>query len=308
MRREVEVRARERGIAHLAARQHGVVGRDQLVELGFSRRAIDRRLERGRLHLVHRGVYAVGHRLLTPRGTWMAAVLAGGPGAVLSHGSAGALWDLLRPGGPPHVTVRGRAHSRGGLRVHCGRVERDETTVRDGIPTTTVARTLLDLATLLPAHRLEWAVAEAERRRLADSAPLGELLARHRGRRGVAALRAIVADRRLGLDVPRSELESRFVAFLDRRGFGRPELNATVELPDRVIEVDCVWREACLAVELDGHAWHADSHAFESDRARDRALIAAGWRPMRVTWRHLHRAPTELERQLRAALASSATA
>lgn len=307
MRRELELRARELGIADLADRQHGVVGRAQLVELGFSDRTIDRRLERGRLHPIHRGVYAVGHRSLTQPGHWMAGVLAGGAGAVLSHQSAAALWELARSAGVSHVTVAGRAATREHLRVHWGRLERDETTSRDRIPTTTVARTLLDLAAVLPVHRLEAAVAEAERRRLSDPASLPELLERYRGRRGLVALRAIVADRRLGRDVPRSELELRFLAFLDRRGFPRPELNAPVVVGGRAIEADCVWRESRLAVELDSHQWHANPDAFEDDRARDRALVAAGWRPMRITWRHLHHAPEQLERELKAALTSPTT-
>ena len=252
-------------------------------------------------------MYAVGHRLLTPKAVWMASVLAGGPGAVLSHEASAALWDLLRFAGLPQVTVRGRAGQRPGLRVHCGSFEPDETTVRDAIPTTTVARTLLDLAAVVPVHRLEWAVAEAERRRLADSPSLPELLERYPRRRGVVALRAILADRRLGLDVPRSELEARFLAFLDRHGLPRPERNARIELSDRVFEVDCLWRESGLAVELDGRAWHSDPDAFEEDRARDRGLVAAGWRPIRVTWRHLHRAPERLASELRAALARPTT-
>jgi REase_MTES_1575/Transcriptional regulator, AbiEi antitoxin len=303
MRRELEVRAREREIARLADGQHGVVGRVQLLSLGFSARAIDRRLERGRLHAVHRGVYAVGHRLVTPKAVWMAGVLAGGPGAVLSHQTAAALWDLLRSAGAPHVTVPGRAGQRLGLRVHCGRFERDEITIRDAIPTTTVARTLLDLAAAVPVHRLEWAIAEAERRRLADSPSLPDLLARYPGRRGIAALRAILADRRLGLDVPRSELEARFVAFLDRHGLPRPERNGHLSVGGRTFEIDCLWKEARLAVELDSREWHSDRDAFEADRARDRALVAGGWRPIRVTWRHLHRAPERLANELRAALA-----
>jgi hypothetical protein len=146
-----------------------------------------------------------------------------------------------------------------------------------------------------------------DRRRLADSPSLPELLERYPGRRGISALRELLADRRLGLDVPRSELEARFVAFLDRHGLPRPERNALIELPGRVVEVDCLWKESRLAVELDSRAWHSDCDAFEEDRARDRGLVAAGWRPIRVTWRHLHRAPQRLAYELRAALTRPTT-
>ncbi len=280
MRRELAVRAREREIARLAGAQHGVVGRRQLAALGFSARAIDRRLEHGRLHPLHRGVYTVGHRRVSARGRWIAGVLAGGPGAVLSHQAAAALWDLLRFGGAPHVTVAGRVGPREGLRVHCGRFQADEATVIDGIPTTTVARTLLDLAAVLPRDRLETAVAEAERRRLADQPSLPDLMVRYPGRRGAAALRKILANRRLGLDLPRSELEQRFVAFLDRRGLPAAGAQcADLTVGGRTLEVDCLWRRMRLVVELDSRAWHSDPVAFEEDRARDRAPGGRGLAP-----------------------------
>lgn len=302
MRRELETRDRERRIARLAGRQHGVVARRQLVAVGFSHRAIDRRIERGRLHLVHRGVYAVGHRLTTVRGRWMAAVLAAGPGAALSHLAAAALWDLVRYSGLPHVTVPGRAGQRPGLCVHYGRIGPDEVTTRAGIPVTTLARTLLDLAAVLSPQRFAAAIAEAERRRLADSPSLPELLERYPGRRGIRAVRAALADARLGLDVPHSELELRFTEFVASHAIPHPELNVPIRVVDRSIEVDCLWRSARLAVELDGRAWHSDAEAFETDRARDRALVAAGWRPIRVTWRHLHDAPDALAGEIRSAL------
>src|SRR3954469_24186100 len=143
-------------IAALADRQHGVVARRQLVALGLSARAIEHRLERGRLHLLHRGVYAVGHRVLSQRGWWMAAVLAAGPGAVLSHRSAAALWGI-RPTARARieVTTPKRLHSRPGLHAHCAVLPPDEMTTYQGIPVTTAPRTLLDLAAVIPSNELD---------------------------------------------------------------------------------------------------------------------------------------------------------
>jgi hypothetical protein len=222
---ELAARLRERRIAALAEVQHGVVCRAQLRDEGFSHREIDRRIAQRRLHVIHRGVFAVGRRRLTEPGLWMAAVLACGPGAVLSHRPAGALWRLITWGGWAEVTTPRRRVSRRGLQVRHGRITEDERCVHDGIPVTTVARTLLDLASVLDRERLHQAVSRAEARELTDLVPLPTLLTRHRGRRGVARLREIVADRRLGLDITRSELEIDFQNFLRQRGLPRPELN-----------------------------------------------------------------------------------
>lgn len=264
---------------------------------------IDGWLLRGRLLAVHRGVFAVGHRLLTQRGRWMAAVLACGPGAALCRRSGAALWDLRWYSGPHEVAVLGRRR-RLGVRTCEIALWPDEVTVEDGIPVTTVARTLLDLAGVLHPYRLAQAVASAERRLLADSPSLPELIKRHRGARGLAQLRAILADRRLGLDVPESELELEFVSFLAERGLPAPELNAWVESGGRRYRLDCLWRDQRFAVELDSRKWHADDDSFESDRARDLALLSIGIRTGRVTARRLRTDPDGLERELVAALAT----
>jgi very-short-patch-repair endonuclease/predicted transcriptional regulator of viral defense system len=286
---ELDTRHADERIALLAECQHGVVNRAQLIELGLGRRAIGHRLERGRLHPVHRGVYAVGHRVLAPEGRWMAAVLSGGPGAVLSYRSAAALWGL-RPSGRTRVevTLERHARSRRTVEFHRAAMQSDEITSLRGIPVTTVPRTLLDLASVLKRGQVERAVNEAETRRLLDFATLERLLARHAGRRGVPALRGILDSRRLGAMVVRSELEERFAGVLDDRALSRPEFNAQVRVADgRWIECDCVWRAQRLIVELDGHAFHSTPGAFERDRERDRFLHAAGWRVIRVTWRQL---------------------
>jgi predicted transcriptional regulator of viral defense system len=285
---------RDAAIAALARRQHGVVSRGQLAELGLGRGAIDWRLAEERLLQVHRSVYAVGHRALAQRSWWMAAVLAAGPGAALSHRSAAALWDLRR-GGPSRieVSVGRQRRPRSGITVHHVPLPPDETTVVDGIPVTTVARTLLDLAGVLPQPQLERAIERAEALRYADSPSLDALLHRYPTRPGTRTLRQIRA-RGITPTFTRSELEDRFLAFADAHGLPRPETN--VWLGD--IEVDFLWRAERLIVELDGRETHLTAAAFERDRARDRALQAAGWRVVRITWRQLHEEAGALAKDL----------
>lgn len=273
----------------------------QLLGLGLSPRQISYLLSCGQLHRLHRGVYALGHRNLTQQGRWMAAVLAAGPRAVLSHVSAGIHWLLLTPASLlPHVTVPHKGRRRPGIRHHVAALRADEVTARDGIPVTTVARTLLDLAAVLDPHRLERAVAEAEYRRYADSPSLLELIERYPGRRGVARLKATIASRKPQLGITRSRLEQRFLRFLDRRRLERPELNAPLELADGFISVDCLWRRQRVALELDGRAAHLRASTWEADRRRDRRLLGAGWRPVRITARQLRAEPDEVARDLRA--------
>jgi predicted transcriptional regulator of viral defense system len=274
----------DEGVAGLAERQHGVVSRSQLTELGLGRGAINRRIQRRRLHVVHPGVYAVGHRRLTVQGRWMAAVLAAGPGAVLSHRDAAALVGL-RPSARRLIEVSApRRCRRPGIHAHVACLPPDEVTTHDGIPVTTVARTLLDLAAVLPRQQLKRAMEQAEVLRLADDTSVDALLARYPRRSGTAALREI---RRAGLTktVTRSEFEERFLALLDAYDLPRPMVNCVVE----GLEVDFHWPEQRLIVELDGRAAHHTTTAFERDRARDRALQTAGWRVVRITWRQLHR-------------------
>lgn len=199
---------RDGALAQLAARQHGVVCRRQLAAAGLGQRAIDGRLASGRLHPVHRGVYAVGHPLLSARGRWLAAVLAAGPGALLSHHSAAALWDLLATNRAlVDVTVPHGRHARPGLSIHrARRLPPADRTELDAIPVTALARTLLDLAVVLPADRLERAVEAAERLRLFDMAELDDLRRQSRGRRGLhdARSRARGPSRRAAPDALRA--------------------------------------------------------------------------------------------------------
>jgi very-short-patch-repair endonuclease len=275
-------------IAELARGQHGVVGRRQLGALGFDKSGIDTRVRRGHLLVIHRGVYAVGHRELTQDGRWMAATLAGGESAVLSHRSAGQLWGLVpRTGSIPEVTRPTAFRARPGIRAHQSTLPADEVEQVDGIPVTSVSRTLLDLAPVLGERALEKALNEAEVRRLTSIRSLPDLLERYPRRRGASRLRAILREHGEALGVTRNDFEEGFLALVDRYDLPRPRLNADLAVAGRFFEVDCLWRERRLIVELDGRAVHGTRRAFEADRERDRLLVGAGWRVIRITWRQL---------------------
>jgi very-short-patch-repair endonuclease/predicted transcriptional regulator of viral defense system len=284
----------DRAIGTIAERQHGVISRAQLAELGLGRGAIRHRMDVGRLRVVHRGVYTIGHRLLSTDGRWMAAVLACGPGAVLSHRSAAALWGI-RQSSRIEVTAPATRHPRSGIVTHRSPLRDDERTTHRGIPVTTVPRTLLDLGAAVRLDELRGAFRQAEQLRLTDPLSLHDLAERYPRRPGVAAARAVLEEARLGLGIVRSELEERFQAFLLRAGLPLPRTNVFIG----GYEIDCAWPERRLIVELDGHATHAPSHAFERDRARDRRLGAAGWRVIRITWRQLLEEPHLVDVDLR---------
>jgi very-short-patch-repair endonuclease len=261
-------------IAELAARQQGVVARWQLRALGVGRGAIDGRILRARLHPVHRGVYALSPAPLERLARWMAAVLTVGEGGVLSHWSAASHWRL-RPGTGPrsHVTVGRRRRSRPEVTLHCAKLRPDEVTEEQGIPCTTPARTLLDLAPSLPSAVLARMIEAAPP---SDGAPLGELLERYAGRVGVPKLRAV-------LDKPtpmtRSDLEATVLEAIEAAGLPQPQVNQVVE----GYEVDFVWREHSLIAELDSYVTHGSRAAFERDRERDRKLALSGWTVVRMT-------------------------
>jgi very-short-patch-repair endonuclease len=290
----------DEAIARLAERQYGVVTRSQLIALGLGRGAIRSRLQRHWLHPLYRGVYAVGQRQLRREARWMAAVLACGPGSVLSHIPGGAHWQIVRDRGPCHVTSPRARRSRPGIRVHEALLPSDEITVHEGIPITTVPRTLFDLAAVLPRRQLERAINEAELLQLWDELSLDHLLHRYPRHKGNRAVRAALQKRREGATATKSELEEMFLALIDATGIPRPEINALVE----GYEVDAVWRDARLVVELDGRGAHGTAAAFERDRERDRVLQVAGWRPVRITHRQMRDAPRVViddVRRLRAA-------
>jgi very-short-patch-repair endonuclease len=286
-------------LGELADRQYGVVSHPQLRQLGLGRGAIQHRLDRKRLYVVHRGVYAVGRRRLTRSGVWLAAVLACGPGAVLSHRSAAALWGVRR-GDPSQteVTAPGRVGRRKGIRAHRVTLRPDEMTVVDGIPVTTVARTLFDLAAVVDRHALQRAMEQAEALRLADHTPLTALVARYLGRRGTAVLKEILRSESRAAGITRSELEDRFLRFLADRGLPALRTNVWLQVGEDWIEADCVWSDHRVVVELDSWAHHASMAAFRRDRTRDRRLEVAGWKPVRVTSWDLDQDAERLEADL----------
>ena len=292
----------EQRVAALAARQHGVVTRAQLVHAGISPDGVDRRLAAGRLRSLARAVYAVGP-FVPPRAREMAAVLACGSGAVVSHRSSAAAWQILPERARALVEVivtRGHPRPRG-VRVHRVRVlYADEVTKRDRIPLTTPARTLFDLACSAPQRDLERALAQALSQGLTTAARVRELLARHPRRRGTDRLRRLLAEGAHPV-LTRSEAEDRFLELVRHVNLADPEVNA----PVHGFEVDFIWRAEGLVVEIDGFAFHSSSTAFETDRRRDAVIAAAGLRVMRVTWRQMVDEPAAVMVRVAQALARS---
>ena len=291
-------------IARLAKLQHGVLARRQLVAIAISGSAIDHRLARGRLRRAHSGVYAVGHDALSFEGRVAAAVLAMGNGAVASHQTAAALWSILDPpDGDIHVTVPQARRPQDGIVIHRGTPPRDEVETVQGIPLTSVARTMLDLSRCQSPQAMRRLVKQAEFLGSTDARTLALILQRYPRRQGRRPLDRVVRSQHLGTGVSRSELEDRFLEFLVERGLPMPERNVVLEVGGRRFAVDCLWRDQRLVIELDSRSAHDTDGAFQDDRARDRALIAARWWPMRVTWAQLHGNRDELEADIRAVLA-----
>lgn len=275
-------------IAELAQRQHGVVARRQLLRLGLTDARIKGRVRRGYLHVVHRGVYAVGHRLMSVHGRWMAAVLSCGPGAVLSHRSAAELWRIVHRGGRAIDVTRATGwRAPFGIAVHRCRLPGDEIDTVAGIPVTCSSRTILDLAGVVSRHQLERALNEGEMQRLAHPLSIPALLQRYPRRRGSVALRALLNDQVGVRGITRSKLESRFAMLLADSDLPRPRFNVDMALRGRFFEVDVLWADQRVIVELDGRESHGTNLAFEKDRERDRLLMTEGWRVIRVTWRQL---------------------
>jgi len=305
-RRRSTARAeRERRLATLAGRQYGVVGRWQLIELGFGDESIKGALASGRLHPLHRDAYAVGHRIVVKRGKWLAAVLAMGPEAFLSHESAAALWGLA--GDRPKVDVnapRGRQVRPGrasGIKVHRCKFAPDEVTVRDGIPVSTVARTLFDLAERSRPYELKNAWDEADRLHLLRVPEVVAVYERGRGRRARPRIRPLLLAEQRHVADTASPLEDRFAAFAIAHRLPPPHTNVLVGKD----VVDALWPAARLIVELDSWEFHAHRAAFEKDRDRDTDHLLAGYRTVRVTHRRLSEEPDRLAAQIRALLATA---
>jgi Protein of unknown function (DUF559)/Transcriptional regulator, AbiEi antitoxin len=289
----------------VAVKQHGAVGLDQLRALGLGAAAVRARAAAGRLHRIHQGVYAIVPReLLSREGLYMAAVLAGGPGAVLSHRSAAALLGLRSAGTSKiEITVPGRSgRSHAGIRVHRSTTLTPPDATRiNNIPCTTVARTLFDLAEVLPRRPVERAFDQAEILELFDLKALKDQLERNPCRHGAPVIRAILEEHYIGSTATLNDLEEAFLAISRRAGLPDPEVNAWVLFDDGEgpILADFVWREQRIVVETDGRRTHGTRQAFETDRRRDQRLTAAGWRSLRTTWRQVTRRPQELAPVLR---------
>jgi very-short-patch-repair endonuclease len=280
----------------LARAQHGVVTSAQLKALGFTGHAIDHRVATGRLHPVHRGVYAVGRRELNRHGRWMAAVRGCGSGAVLSHGSAAALWGFgFERRGTIDVTVPfSHPRRRSGVLVHRRpKLQGRDVTVRDGIPVTTVVRTLIDLATRLASGALERAVNEADRLDLIDPEALLAALASYPGQHGVGPLKAMLGERTFRLTD--SELERRFLPLAARAGLPAPLTHQRLN----GFEVDFYWPDLRLVVETDGLRYHRTPAQQARDRVRDQTHTAAGLTPLRFTHAQVAFEPRRVEAVLR---------
>jgi very-short-patch-repair endonuclease len=289
--------------AALARRQEGIAGRAQLLELGLSGRAIDYRVAVGRLRPLFLGVYAVGHEAVSPNGRALAAVMSFSPYAAASFLTAAALRGVGQPPSMVHVSGPRTREPRPGAVYHRAVLPDNDWTVIAGIPTTTLPRTFLDLSATLPEDRLRRMVKDAEFKRLLRVDELVEILDRYPRRRGRQALARIVKPLIAGSHRTASTLEDRFLEFCERRRLPMPETNVALVVAGRRYVPDCLWRGPRLIVELDGRDAHARELAFEEDRARDRALAAAGWVPIRVTSGQLAHQPGRLETELRAILA-----
>ena len=301
---EFATRGPDAAVAALAERQHGVVSLKQLTALGLLPSAVRERVRSGRLHGIHRAVYAVGHASLSGRGHWMAAVLACGDGSALSHGSAAALWGL-REGGGSRIDVtapRRMGRIRAGIRVHWRpSLAAVDVAACDGIPCTSVPFTLLDLASVVSADSLEKACDRAEQLRLFNGRAIDELLARMPGARGTRRLRDVLDNLDpLGPET-RSEIERLMLALCRTHPLPQPVVNGWIQLAGIGFSPDFLWPRQKLIVETDGGN-HQTKRAFEADRRRDQLLAEAGYITLRFTWRQLTEEPERVARTIAAVL------
>lgn len=287
-------------LADLAERQHGVVSTRQLQALGYSRDAISRAARIGRLHRLHRGVYAVGHKSLAWEGRCHAAVLACSPNALASHTSAAWLWGLLtsRPG-TFHVTAATRRHSKTYLYLHFARLTDEERAVCDGVPVTAVPRTLLDSAAILPVSRLDRVIERSEELRLFDLRRVDELLRGAGSHPGAGRLRRALAIYRDEPAFTRSRLERSFLDLVRSAGLPAPSMNFN----EGDYELDAYWPDERFAVELDVYETHGGRAAFERDRLRHEDLKLRGIEMVRVTGSRLDREPEQVVERIETLLA-----
>lgn len=288
----------------LATAQHGVVSTRQLKTLGYGRNSAAKAARVGRLHRIHRGVYAVGHTDLTWRGRCMAAVLACLP-AVVSHWTAGWLWGLFQTSSTLHLIIPTARRPRRPFQLHVGSLMDQDAIEVDAIPVTSLARTILDLAPLVDEERLAQLLKRAEEledeegRRLFDLRDFETLLARPSRHPGRARLSKALRLYRPDLSVTRSGLERRFRTFVRRAGLPLPASNYVVG----PYEIDAYWEAERFGVELDVFATHGSRLSFERDRERADDLLAMGVEIIRVTEVRLEREPDEVMERLREHLA-----
>lgn len=296
---------RERSISRVAASQHGLITSAQLGAIGFSRNDIGRRAAAGRLHRVHRGVYAVGHELVTTPGSRLAAVLAIGDAALASHATAAAIWQIRRDNGTVrHVVTPGSGRGRAGIRLHhAADLHPDDRAVHSGVPVTSVARTLVDLGDVVTPDHVRAAFVRAEQLRLLDMKAIDAALARANRRRGPSVLREVVRAHDPRWQATRSLLELRLLDAITSNGLPAPEVNEWVG--GRYM-VDFLWREHNLVLEADGSQAHGTAGARRRDARRDRWLRLRGFTVMRTTWREVSGDAVSVVAAIRDALSRAA--
>jgi very-short-patch-repair endonuclease len=273
-------------LREIGAAQHGVAARSQLLARGVPAQAVDRMVRTGRLIVLSRGVYQIGP-LASGCSVEAAAVLACGRESSLSHKSAASLHGMLEAGHthPPVEVImpRRKRHRIEGVRIHRVRDLRpDEVTTLDGIPVTTPARTLLDIAETLTSREVEQALANALRRRLVTREEMRRMVQRHPTHRGAPLLRHLL-EAEGGPSFTRSDAEDKLLEIIRSARLRRPELNVHV----LGHEVDFLWRNERVVAEVDGYAFHHSEKSFAQDRQRDAELTAAGYRVLRFTWADL---------------------
>jgi very-short-patch-repair endonuclease len=288
-------------IRELAERQHGVVARRQLTAMGLGTGLIEARVAGGRLIPVFRGVYAVGAFRLERRGRWLAAVLACGEGSALSHGSAAHLWGLRRSRSEIEVVRESGHRPRPGICLHQVRdLPPGDVTVENGIPVTSLERTLLDIAGRLDQRQLERALVAADRSGRLRWPEVTRQLAEGSGRTGVGRLRRVAARVDPRASETLSDFEVDFLALCREAALPQPQVNVLVA----GYLVDFLWPAQRVVVETDGYTYHRDRPAFESDHQRTAALALAGYVVHRFTWRMLTQNPESCVELVRRALSS----
>ncbi len=290
-------------IAKLAAEQHGLITARELHAVGVGPRVIRRRVLAGRLHEVYPGVFAVGHPRLTASGRVLAATLSYGYAGTVGFRSATQHWGLLREAGRngPVDVIAATGNARRGTKLHRLTLDPADRVLRDGVPVTTVGRTLADLATVVPKPLLAKAVNEAQVRRLLTPAQIQRAEDASIKRPGGAALRALLSQVDPQQRI-RSELERLFLALLGNTGLPKPKVNALIEIEQVLHQVDFSWSDRRLAVEVDGGEVHGTPQAHEADLERDARFTRAGWRVQRFSHAQVTEDPASVIKTLEALL------